>query len=79
MGAADSRIAPDSDIFAESAPLPASVNARDRPDDAVIVVQRRISSTGASAPSRSRIDARARFRSWRTGPLLASSRAAISS
>ena len=75
-GAAESRIAPE--ILAVSAPLPASVNARDGPAEAV-VINRASSSTGTSAPSRSRTEARARFRSWRTAPLLAASRAAISS
>jgi len=74
-GAAESRIA--LETLAASAPLPASVSPRG-PAEAV-VTHRAISSTGMSAPSRSRIDARARFSSWRTAPLLAQSRAAISS
>ena len=76
-GAADISTAPDS--LAASAPLPASVHARDEPDDAKIVVHRRTRSTGITAPRRSRIDVRARLSNWRTAPLLAPSRVAISS
>jgi len=75
-GAADISTAPES--FAASAPLPASVIALDGPDDAV-AIHCATRSTGISAPSRSRIEVRARFSNWRTAPLLAPSRVAISS
>ena len=75
-GAADISTAPDS--FAARAPLPARLIALDGPDDAV-AIHRATKSTGISAPSRSRIEVRARFSNWRTAPLLAPSRVAISS
>jgi hypothetical protein len=75
-GATDIRTAPDS--FAARAPLPARVIALDGPDDAV-AIHRVTKSTGISAPSRSRIEVRARLSNWRTAPLLAPSRLAISS
>jgi hypothetical protein len=58
-GAAESRIA--LEIFAASAPVPANDNVRLGAEPAAISVHRNTSSTGMSAPNRSRTDVRARW------------------
>jgi hypothetical protein len=75
-GVAESRIA--LEILAANAPLPPSVMAPDGAEPPPRLAHRSTASTGISATSRSRMEARARFRSWRTAPSLASRSAPIS-